>query len=139
MIALAGGYLLSSGRFREIWRGMKGKKLLEIFSFSDLAVLAFCLVAVLSALLSPFKWEAFWGNECRYTGTFLILLYTATYFIITRFYRVREWHFVIFLFAGILMCLFGITDFFDMDILFLFQRIHYHTYTLYFLSHLTIC
>lgn len=117
MIALAGGYLLISGRFREIWRGMKGKKLLEIFSFSDLAVLAFCLVAVISALLSPFKWEAFWGNECRYTGTFLILLYTATYFIITRFYRVREWHLVIFLFAGILMCLFGITDFFNMDIL----------------------
>ncbi len=97
--------------------GLKGKKFQEIFDGTDLMVLAFTAIALISTALSPFKWEAFWGNEGRYTGAFLLLIYAAYYFCSTRFYHQRSWHMQAFLIAGILMCLFGITDSFNMDLL----------------------
>ncbi len=86
-------------------------------SKTDWMVIAFITVAAVSTVLSPYKFEAFWGNEGRFTGLFLMVLYTAVYFCITRNYEPKRWHIEAFLVAGMLMCLFGITDFFDMDIL----------------------
>lgn len=96
---------------------LKGKKIGALFNWTDIMVLMFMTVSLISTLLSPFKYEAFWGNEGRLTGSFLITVYSVYYFCATRFYRQSEWHIDLFLLAGILMSLFGISDSFDLDIL----------------------
>lgn len=115
-------------RFRE-WR--KGKRFSDIFSSTDVMVLLFTLVVVISSRLSPFFYESFWGNKGRYTGAFLLLLNSAIYFCVTRFYKVKGWHIQMFLMAGMLMCLFGISDYFGMDLLHFKERIIPEQYNMF--------
>ena len=37
--------------------------------------------------------------------------------MISRFWKLREWYLEVFLVTGLIMCIFGITDYFRMDIL----------------------
>ena len=83
----------------------------------DIAMFCFVAAASVSTLQSEYLYESFWGNEGRYSGLFLILIYGAGYFIITRFLDAKQWYLDAFLAAGILACLFGITDYFQMDLL----------------------
>lgn len=87
------------------------------FHAADLAVLAFWLATGISTLQSDFLPQSFWGNEGRYSGFLLITLYMISYFIISRFWRFKGIFLELFLISGILLCLFGITDYFQMDIL----------------------
>lgn len=86
-------------------------------SNTDICVLAFGIIILISNIVSDFKYEAFWGNEGRFCGTFLLLLYISAYFCISRHLQFREWYVDIALFVGLLVCLFGLTDFFQMDLL----------------------
>lgn len=117
MLVLVGLYLFLMSHPIEAIRANKGKKLLEIISPVDIAVLLWGIFILLATIFSPVRRDAFSGIQGRYTGCSLLMLYIVAYFCITRFYKLREWHMVIFLGAGIFMCLFGITDFFDMDLL----------------------
>lgn len=90
-----------------------GKK---TFNVTDIAMILFWLLCAVSTLLSEYQYEAFWGNEGRYSGLFLISLYVLMYFMISRLWIPANWAFHLFLISGILMCLLGITDFFQMDI-----------------------
>lgn len=98
-------------------QNFKNLKILKIFSFTDLMLLIFLFVAAISTALSPFKYEAFWGNEGRFSGLFLLMLYTAAYFCIVKCHRVRPWYIDLCLGAGLVVCIFGLTDFFNMDLL----------------------
>ena len=51
---------------------------------ADWAMILFVVSAVISTFQSEYFYESFWGNEGRYSGLFLILLYAASYFIITK-------------------------------------------------------
>ncbi len=117
MLVLTGVYMFLMADPMKAIKENKGKKLLDIISLADFFVIMWGVVIILSTLLSPDKRAAFLGNRGRYTGCRLLLLYVAAYFCVTRYYRPKEWHMAIFLGAGMLMCLFGITDFFDMDLL----------------------
>lgn len=81
----------------------------------DKALLIFLLLAVISTLQSDYLYEAFWGNEGRYSGLFLILLYASTVFLIGKFGRIRQWHLEAFLLAGGVVCLLGALDYFMLD------------------------
>lgn len=96
---------------------LKNIKILEIFSVPDLMLIMFWIVAAISTVLSPFKFESFWGNEGRYGGLFLITLYTAAYFFIVKCFRVRSWYVDLCLAVGLAVCIFGLTDFFNLDLL----------------------
>ena len=88
------------------------------FSFVDKCMMVFILVSVISTLCAyPYISQAFVGNEGRYTGLFLLLLYVGAYFCISRFFRYRQYVITVFLWIGIFICLFGITDYFNMDLL----------------------
>lgn len=87
------------------------------FHAVDLAVLAFWMAAGISTLQSDFVSQAFWGNEGRYSGFLLITLYIVSYFIISHFWRFNGIFLELFLAIGMILCLFGITDYFQMDIL----------------------
>ena len=89
----------------------------DTFSFADMAVLIYWLICAISTLQSEYVYESFWGNEGRYSGLFLITLYVFFYFIVTRLWRPNKWVLQLFLLSGIVMCVIGITDYFQMDIL----------------------
>ncbi len=118
MLALFGIYvLLMIPKIAKEKKKMKRMNLKTVLNITDVCVILFALIALISAMLSPFLYEAFWGNEGRYSGAFLILLYTAVYFCLSRYYHPKQLHLEAFLIAGMLMCLHGITDFCGMDIL----------------------
>lgn len=98
-------------------KNFKVKAWLKSFILPDWMMLAFFLTAVISTLMSDYKYEAFWGNNGRYSGLFLISLYCICYFIVTRLARFKSRYLDAFLVSGMLACLFGITDYFKMDVL----------------------
>lgn len=87
------------------------------FTIPELSILFFMLIAIISTLQSDFLYESFWGNEGRYTGCFTLILYGTSTLLIIRYLRVEKWILYLFLIAGFLACCFGITDYFNLDIL----------------------
>ena len=93
------------------------RNLRKTLTVPDIAIICFLLVAIVSTLQSEYLYESFWGNEGRFTGLFLLLLYGLSFFIISKLLRFREWFLEIFLVASMLVCLLGITDFFQLNLL----------------------
>ena len=58
------------------------------FRIADAAVLLFWILAGISTILSDFVHEAFWGNEGRYSGFYLLSLYVILYFLVSRFWKI---------------------------------------------------
>lgn len=86
-------------------------------SASDWFLLAFLVICIISTMQSDYVYESFWGNEGRYTGLFLHLIYIVGFLIIAHLYKFKPWHVNIFLAAAMLLLLFGITDYFKLDLL----------------------
>lgn len=86
-------------------------------SIPEKLLIGFLLVTAVSTFQSDYFFESFWGNEGRLTGLFLTLIYGISFLIISRFGKLRVRLLDAFLFTGNLVCLFGITDYFKMDIL----------------------
>ena len=111
-------YGLASGRLKAFLSDFRWKERIRNLSVTDWAMIAFWLCNVISWLLCvDWRWEAFWGTSGRYNGVFLMTIYLVIYFLMTRFFRMRRWYLDAFLAAGIFVCLFGITDYFQMDLL----------------------
>lgn len=87
------------------------------FCAVDAAVLFFWAAVVISTLQSDYLYEAFWGTEGRFSGLLMLTLYVASFFIIYHFWKFQGRFLELFLAVSMLMCLFGITDYFRMDIL----------------------
>lgn len=84
-------------------------------SAADWAMLAFFMAVVISTFQSDYFYESFWGNEGRYCGLFLIILYTVSFFIITKCLRFKQWYLDVFLAAGMIVCIIGILHYFQID------------------------
>jgi len=111
-------YGLISGRMVKYFKDFNGKAMIKGLNVVDWAMLAFWFCNVISWLLcKDWKWDAFWGTLGRYNGVFLVTVYMAVYFLVTRFFHFRQWYLDAFLAVGIFCCIFGITDYFQMDIL----------------------
>lgn len=80
-------------------------------------LILFFILAAVSTLLSDYKFESFWGNEGRFSGLFLISLYVIGVFMLGKLGKIKKWHLDLFLLSGVLVCLFGITDYFRIDLL----------------------
>lgn len=93
------------------------KKIYQTLTFSDKTVLIFWLCCVISTFQSEYFYESFWGNEGRYNGLFLMTLYVIMYFIISRCAHVKKWYIHLFLFSGLIVCVLGIADYFQLDLL----------------------
>lgn len=89
----------------------------QTFRLADGAVIIFWLVSVISTLQSEYLYEAFWGNEGRYSGLFLMTLYVIMYFVVTRCWHHNKWVMQALFAAGLIVCYIGITDYFQLDIL----------------------
>lgn len=97
-------------------REFKFSKWWKSLMLPDKAFLIFILAALISTILSDYSFEAFWGNEGRYNGLFILLLYCSCYFIVTKFSNADQRFLDAFLIVGLLVCLFGITDYFQLNI-----------------------
>ena len=83
----------------------------------ELSILFFMFIAIISTIQSDYFYESFWGNEGRYTGCFTIVLYGTSVLLIIRYLQFKNCILYLFLFSGFLVCCFGITDYFKLDIL----------------------
>lgn len=89
----------------------------KTFSSVDAAVLFFWVAAAVSTLQSDYLQEAFWGNEGRFSGLLMLTFYVVSFLLISRFWKFNGAFPELFLGVSMLMSLFGITDYFRMDIL----------------------
>ena len=107
-------------------------------SVTEWALLAFILLAFISAAAASFNLNAItnveefslygnhvneiiWsGSPGRYEGFISFLFYVLTFFIIARFYKPKQLHFLILAGSSILVSLYGILQFIGIDIFNLF-------------------
>lgn len=105
------------GHVKALFKRCSLKRPKDMWTVTELFLLVFLIVCVISTFQSDYFFEAFWGNEGRFTGLFLHLIYILGFFLVSRLYRFKEWHLYLFLAVGMLPLLFGITDYFYLDIL----------------------
>lgn len=111
--------ILSAGKALDGGNHVPVKKLLTGFrktmSLPDMVIVLFLLVVLISTFGSDYFYESFWGNEGRYNGCFLWMIYTAAFFMVSRKLKFRPWYLDIFLIGGTAVCLFGIADYLGFD------------------------
>lgn len=90
---------------------------------TDICFIALIFIMTLSVLFADYQYEAFWGNLGRWNGLLLWLMFFIAYGLVTRFYHFRKWHLYAYLIAACLPEIWGITDFFLLDLL------HFHSNT----------
>ena len=88
---------------------------LKSLTAAEWAMLAFLLASAISTLQSEYLYESFWGNEGRFVGLFMIMLYTISFFIIAKKLQFKKWYLDVFLGTGMIVCLIGILHYFNID------------------------
>lgn len=96
-------------------KSLRGQFSFKSFRKSDWAMIAFLIAVAISTFQSDYFYESFWGNEGRFMGMFLILLYGVSFFIIGHCLKFKQWFLDVFLFAGMIACIIGIMQFFKYD------------------------
>ena len=90
----------------------------EEFSIWDICIMVFWLMSALStAFAGRFIMESITGDKGRYSGLLLISIYVILYFTVSRMFTFGKVYFTVFLAVSVPVCLFGYTDYFNMDIL----------------------
>ena len=114
MIVLAAGWGIFSGEFAKVF----GSDEKFGFSLTDWSMLIFWIVAGISTLAAgKYMKQAFTGEEGRFVGFTFITTITLAYFLVTRYLKFSKHMVTAFLCMEILLCLFGITDFYCMNLL----------------------
>jgi hypothetical protein len=116
LVLIVYAFTLGRNNFKLYLNNFTLRSFFDKFTLSDYAVLAYLFVAILSTFSSEYFYESFWGNEGRYTGLYLISWYVISYFCISRFWSFKKQYIDLILGSGLLVSLFGITDYFKMDI-----------------------
>lgn len=111
-----------AGGFKNFFDKLKSKGFAlwfkEEFSIWDICIMIFWLMSALStAFAGRFIMEAITGDKGRYSGLLLISIYVILYFVVSRMFSFGKVYFTVFLAVSIPVCLFGYTDYFNMDIL----------------------
>lgn len=107
---------IAGGALRQQKDGTKPLAYLFKMKAEDWTILGFVAVVGISTLFSEWSYEAFWGNVGRLQGMFFFLIVLVAWFLVTRFFKYRPFHMYLFLAAGAIVCLWGVTDYFGMDL-----------------------
>lgn len=114
----------ASGRtVKAFLAGLKPSRLIKTLSGFDIAFTILMLIYLVSMALSGYPYETWWGNQGRYQGVFLWLLFYADYILISRLYQFRAWHIKAFEITGSLICAWGMTDYFKMNLMHFFDDV----------------
>lgn len=117
MLLVAVIFIVKDGKYYQ-WQNLRQIRVnLNIKSIRgcDWAMIVFVAASIVSTFQSEYFYEAFWGNEGRYMGLFLILLYGASYFMISRFLVLKKWYIDAFLVSGMIACIIGLLQYFKLD------------------------
>ena len=98
-------------RVKEMGKHLSWKK----FTWPEYMMFLFCITALISTFTSDYFYESFWGNEGRYSGLFLWILYGLMFAFVSRKLKFKKWMIEIFLVSGMVVCLLGIADYFYLD------------------------
>ena len=99
-----------------LFRSIMPSELRKQLRLTDIFFIAFMAISLLSTLLSEYTYEAFWGQYGRYQGMFLWIFYGLLYLLISRFYRLKQWHLDLFLLVGALLSMWSCLDYLGFDI-----------------------
>lgn len=106
-----GGALTAKLRGNLKWNVMKTK-----LTKTDICFIALIFIMTLSVLFADYQYEALWGSRGRFNGLVLWLMFFIAYWLVTRFYHFKKWHLYTYLIAACLPEIWGITDFFLLDL-----------------------
>lgn len=131
LFCLLADRLYNGGALLQEWKdGLRGSHRKKKWTKTDLFFLALILIMGLSTLLADYQYEALWGSRGRSNGLVLWLMFFAAYIMVTRCYRFRRWHFYAYLIAACLPELWGITDFFELNLFGLLDEVsEFYRYT----------
>ena len=111
-----GGTLTAKLKENLKWNALKTK-----LTKTDICFIALIFIMTLSVFFADYQYEALWGSRGRFNGLVLWLMFFIAYWLVTRFYHFKKWHLYAYLIAACLPEIWGITDFFLLDLL------HFHT------------
>lgn len=106
-----GGALTAKLKETMKWSALK-KKLTK----TDICFIALIFIMTLSVIFADYQYEALWGSRGRFNGLVLWLMFFIAYWLVTRFYHFKKWHLYAYLIAACLPEIWGITDFFLLDL-----------------------
>lgn len=106
-----GGALTTKLRENLKWNALKTK-----LTKTDICFIALIFIMTLSVLFADYQYEALWGSRGRFSGLVLWLMFFIAYWLVTRFYHFKKWHLYAYLIAACLPEIWGITDFFLLDL-----------------------
>ncbi len=106
-----GGALTAKLRENLKWNILKTK-----LTKTDICFIALIFIMALSVLFADYQYEALWGSRGRFNGLVLWLMFFIAYWFVTRFYHFRKWHLYAYLIAACLPEIWGMTDFFLLDL-----------------------
>lgn len=106
-----GGTLTAKLKENLKWNALKTK-----LTKTDICFIALIFIMTLSVLLADYQYEALWGSRGRFNGLVLWLMFFIAYWLVTRFYHFKKWHLYAYLIAACLPEIWGITDFFLLDL-----------------------
>ena len=110
-----GGTLTAKLKENLKWNVLKTK-----LTKTDICFIALIFIMTLSVIFADYQYEALWGSRGRFNGLVLWLMFFIAYGLVTRFYHFKKWHLYAYLIAACLPEIWGITDFFMLDLL------HFH-------------
>jgi hypothetical protein len=115
--------ILLAGYFLKVYLNKKDTEvelsfgsILKALNRTDYLILIFFFIATVSTISSDYLYESFWGNEGRFTGLFLYIWYLTAYFCVSKLWKFKSWYIDLIILSGVIVCIFGITDYFRMDI-----------------------
>ena len=106
-----GGALTAKLKENLKWNVLKTK-----LTKTDLCFIALIFIMTLSVIFADYQYEALWGSRGRFNGLVLWLMFFVAYWLVTRFYHFKKWHLYAYLIAACLPEIWGITDFFLLDL-----------------------
>ena len=106
-----GGALTAKLKENLKWSVLKTK-----LTKTDICFIALIFIMTLSVLFADYQYEALWGSRGRFNGLVLWLMFFIAYWLVTRFYHFKKWHLYAYLIAACLPEIWGITDFFLLDL-----------------------
>ena len=106
-----GGALTAKLKENLKWNVLKTK-----LTKTDLCFIALIFIMTLSVLFADYQYEALWGSLGRFNGLVLWLMFFIAYWLVTRFYHFKKWHLYVYLIAACLPEIWGMTDFFLLDL-----------------------
>lgn len=110
-----GGALTAKLKENLKWSVLKTK-----LTKTDFCFIALIFIMTLSVIFADYQYEALWGSRGRFNGLVLWLMFFIAYWLVTRFYHFKKLHLYAYLIAACLPEIWGITDFFMLDLL------HFH-------------